>query len=157
MVSYAHDRDNAPSLQEVCGVMSRQSGVLVLSCMMWTTAASGAKRSPVFSFEHDAPRIVSVVSAKARVNGEEVSLGVSLDFWVGRNWRFCADRAGRRRGRWTFEGYARTAARGVGRVQVGRFCGSAKRHRAAKFIQQLIDLWRIWRACAKRFHLSDFH
>lgn len=32
VVSYAHDRSEAPSLQEVCSVMARQEGVLILSC-----------------------------------------------------------------------------------------------------------------------------
>lgn len=74
VVSYAHDRAEAPSLQEVCSVSSRHQGVLVMSC----DVDFGSSGAPVFSFEGNAPRIVSVVSAKALVNGEEVSLGASL-------------------------------------------------------------------------------
>jgi len=74
VVSYAHDRAEAPSLQDVCAVMSRQQGVLVMSC----DVDFGSSGAPVFSFDGDTPRIVSVVSAKAEVNGERVSLGAAL-------------------------------------------------------------------------------
>ncbi|NIZ13990.1 serine protease [Phaeobacter sp. HF9A] len=74
VVSYAQDRSEAPSLQEVCSVMARQGGVLVMSC----DVDFGASGAPVFSFDGDQPRIVSVISAKARVEGNPVSLGASL-------------------------------------------------------------------------------
>jgi len=74
VVSYAHDRSEAPSLQDVCAVMSRQQGVLVMSC----DVDFGSSGAPVFSFEGDRPRIVSVVSAKAEVDGQQVSLGAAL-------------------------------------------------------------------------------
>ena len=74
VVSYAHDRSEAPSLQNVCAVMSRQQGVLVMSC----DVDFGSSGAPVFSFEGDRPRIVSVVSAKAEVDGQQVSLGAAL-------------------------------------------------------------------------------
>ena len=74
VVSYAHDRSEAPSLQEVCRVMARQAGVLVMSC----NVDFGSSGAPVFSFENGQPQIVSVVSAKAEVNGQNVSLGTSL-------------------------------------------------------------------------------
>ncbi|WP_235857804.1 trypsin-like serine peptidase [Marimonas lutisalis] len=74
VVSYAHDRAEAPSIQEVCRVMARQQGVLVMSCDI----DFGSSGSPVFSFDGDQPRIVSVVSAKAEVNGQNVSLGTQL-------------------------------------------------------------------------------
>lgn len=74
VVSYAHDREEVPSLQEVCGVMARQRGVLVMSCEV----DFGSSGAPVFSFETETPRIVSVISAKAEVQGERVSLGASL-------------------------------------------------------------------------------
>ncbi len=75
VVSYAHDRSEAPSLQEVCRVVARQQGVLVMSC----DVDFGASGAPVFSFAGDEPRIVSVVSAKAEVKGTSVSLGTDLD------------------------------------------------------------------------------
>ncbi len=74
VVSYAKDRAEAPSLQEVCTVLARQNGVLVTSC----SVDFGASGAPIFTFEDGAPQIVSVVSAKAEVDGEKVSLGTAL-------------------------------------------------------------------------------
>ena len=74
VVSYAHDRANAPSLQEICSVKARQAGILVMSCDI----DFGSSGAPVFSFADGEPRIVSVVSAKAEVQGERVSLGTAL-------------------------------------------------------------------------------
>ncbi|WP_084794537.1 trypsin-like serine peptidase [Pseudoponticoccus marisrubri] len=76
VVSYAHDRSEAPALQDLCRVMARQSGMLVLSCAV----DFGASGSPVFRFDLEGtPRIVSVVSAKAEANGAPVSLATDLD------------------------------------------------------------------------------
>ena len=74
VVSYAQNRSEAPSLQEVCGVMARQQGVLVMSC----DVDFGSSGAPIFSFESGAPRIVSVVSGKADVDGTQVALGSAL-------------------------------------------------------------------------------
>ncbi|MEX0283907.1 MAG: serine protease [Paracoccaceae bacterium] len=79
VVSYAKDRAEAPSLQEVCDVMARQQGVLVMSC----DVDFGSSGAPVFSFDGDTPRIVSVVSAKAEVDGTRVALGTQLDQPLG--------------------------------------------------------------------------
>lgn len=75
IVSYARDRSEAPSLQEVCRVMARQQGVLVMSC----SVDFGSSGAPVFSFVDGAPRIVSVISAKAEVRGDRVALGTALE------------------------------------------------------------------------------
>lgn len=75
IVSYAHDRADAPALQEVCSVMARQQGVLVMSC----NVDFGSSGAPVFSFDGSEPRIVSVVSAKAEVDGTRVALGTDLE------------------------------------------------------------------------------
>jgi len=75
VVSYAQDRAEAPSLQEVCDVIARQEGVLVLSCEV----DFGASGAPIFSFESGRPRVVSVISAMARVDGRKVSLGTQLE------------------------------------------------------------------------------
>lgn len=75
VVSYALNRSEAPSLQEVCEVMARQQGILVMSC----DVDFGSSGAPIFSFAGDRPRIVSVVSAKAEVQGARVALGTSLD------------------------------------------------------------------------------
>jgi V8-like Glu-specific endopeptidase len=75
VVSYAHDRSEAPSLQELCEVVARQNGTLILSCEV----DFGASGSPVFTFDASgAPRIVSVVSAKAEAEGQRVSLATVL-------------------------------------------------------------------------------
>lgn len=75
VVSYAHDRSEAPSLQETCQVLSRQDGILVLSCGV----DFGASGSPVFTFDTEGrPSIVSVVSAKAEAQGRKVSLATDL-------------------------------------------------------------------------------
>lgn len=74
VVSYALDRAEAPSLQEVCAVLARQDGVLVTSC----SVDFGSSGAPIFIFEDGEAQIVSVVSAKAEVHGEQVSLGTAL-------------------------------------------------------------------------------
>ncbi|MES0826677.1 trypsin-like serine peptidase [Ruegeria sp. SCP11] len=75
VVSYAQDRAEAPALQEVCSVMTRRSEVLVMSC----DVEFGSSGAPVFSFEGDRPRIVSVVAAKAEFNGQRVAVGTPVE------------------------------------------------------------------------------
>ena len=74
VVSYAKDRSEAPSLQEVCKVIAQQDGVLVTSC----SVDFGSSGAPIFTFSDGTPQIVSVVSAKAEVDGQRVSLGTNL-------------------------------------------------------------------------------
>ena len=74
VVSYAHDRSETLSLQEVCHVLARQRGTLVLSCEV----DFGSSGAPIFAEVDGEPRIVSVVSAKAVVQGRKVSLGTNL-------------------------------------------------------------------------------
>ena len=75
VVSYAHDRDQSPSSQEVCHVLARQRGTLVLSC----DVDFGSSGAPIFAEVDGKPQIVSVVSAKAEVRGRKVSLGTNLE------------------------------------------------------------------------------
>ncbi|WP_281973552.1 trypsin-like serine peptidase [Ruegeria faecimaris] len=75
VVSYAKDRAEAPSLQEVCSVVTGVSEVLVLSC----DVEFGSSGAPVFAFEGERPRIVSVVAAKAEFNGEPVAIGTAVE------------------------------------------------------------------------------
>jgi V8-like Glu-specific endopeptidase len=75
VVSYAHDRAEAPSVQDLCEVRARQQGVLILSC----DVDFGSSGAPVFSMAGGVPRIVSVISAKAEAEGEKVALGSQLD------------------------------------------------------------------------------
>lgn len=75
VVSYAVERAESPSLQEVCHVLDRHSGTLVLSC----AADFGTSGAPVFVIEDGVARIVSVISAKADVRGRPVALGTALE------------------------------------------------------------------------------
>lgn len=75
VVSYAHDRADSPSLQEVCHVLARQSGTLVMSC----DVDFGASGAPVFALRDGVAKIVSVVSAKAEVGARPVALGTALE------------------------------------------------------------------------------
>ncbi len=74
VVSYAHDRAETPSLQELCNVITSQEGVLIMSCEV----DFGSSGAPVFSLAGGVARIVSVVSAKAEVEGNDISLGTDL-------------------------------------------------------------------------------
>lgn len=79
VVSYAHDRSEHPSVQEVCEVLGRDSGFLMMSC----DADFGASGAPVFVFENGRPSVVSVVSAKAQYEGQKVSLGSDVGRVLG--------------------------------------------------------------------------
>ncbi len=74
VVSYAHDRADAPSLQEICSMLGQSGGVMVLSC----DVDFGSSGAPIFAIEGGVARIVSVVSAKAEMDGEQVALGTVL-------------------------------------------------------------------------------
>lgn len=74
VVSYGAGRSEAPALQETCRVLAQQNGVLVTSC----TVDFGSSGAPIFVINGGVPQIVSIVSAKAEVEGEAVSLGTSL-------------------------------------------------------------------------------
>ncbi len=74
VVSYAKDRPDAPSLQQMCHVLGMQPGVVVLNC----DVDFGSSGAPIFSIRDGVARIVSVVSAKAEVDKTQVSLGISL-------------------------------------------------------------------------------
>ena len=75
VVSYAHDRADSPSLQEVCHILARQGGSFVLSC----DVDFGSSGAPIFVIENGQPKIVSLVSAKAKMRGTPVALGTSLE------------------------------------------------------------------------------
>lgn len=75
VVSYAHNRSEAPSMQDTCEVLSEQDDLLVLSC----SVDFGSSGSPVFAFDDEGPRIVSVVSSKAKSGENPVSLGAPLE------------------------------------------------------------------------------
>lgn len=74
VVSYAQDRADAPSLQQACTVMARQEGVLVMSC----DVDFGSSGAPVLRRVDGQLQVVSVISAKAEMDGRQVSLGSAL-------------------------------------------------------------------------------
>ncbi|MCW9044010.1 MAG: trypsin-like serine protease [Pseudopelagicola sp.] len=75
VVSYARDRDNAPTLQESCELLGEQRGVYATSC----SVDFGSSGAPVFAFEGERPRLISVISAKGRMGAQDVALGVAID------------------------------------------------------------------------------
>jgi V8-like Glu-specific endopeptidase len=75
VVSYGRGREDAPSLQEVCNVLGRQTGVIIMTC----DVDYGSSGSPVFIMHQGETRIASVVSAMGAVGGEKVALGTSLE------------------------------------------------------------------------------
>jgi V8-like Glu-specific endopeptidase len=74
VVSYAQDRAEVPSLQQLCHVLERRGGAFVLSC----DVDFGSSGAPVLSLREGELRIVSVVAAKAEMGGQKVSLGTDL-------------------------------------------------------------------------------
>ena len=75
VVSYAFDRADSPALQEVCNVLDRRAGALVLNC----DVDFGSSGAPIFVMENGVPKIVSVVSAKAEMSGSPVALGMTIE------------------------------------------------------------------------------
>lgn len=75
VVSYAVNREERPSLERSCDVLSRPSDMLVISC----TVDFGASGAPILTFVDGRPRVVSVVSAKAEASGRPVSLGADIE------------------------------------------------------------------------------
>jgi protease YdgD len=74
VVSYAQDRSEAPSIQEVCEVLAGRREALILSC----SVDFGSSGAPVFAMHEGVARVVSVISAKAEVDGRKVALAVPL-------------------------------------------------------------------------------
>jgi V8-like Glu-specific endopeptidase len=74
VVSYAQDRSEAPSIQETCAVLAGRTETLVLTC----SVDFGSSGAPVFSIVDGVVSVVSVISAKAEVDGRKVALAVPL-------------------------------------------------------------------------------
>jgi protease YdgD len=75
VVSYAHDRADTPSLEKSCEVLDRSASIFVLSC----NVDFGSSGAPILARRGGVLELVSLVSAKADVEGETVALGMSLD------------------------------------------------------------------------------
>jgi protease YdgD len=74
VVSYARDRDTAPSLQDLCGVIGVQEGIVIMDC----DADFGASGAPVFEVRNGIAEVVSIISAMARLEDQPVSIGPDL-------------------------------------------------------------------------------
>lgn len=74
VVSYAIDRQDAPSMQEMCHVLGDLDAAQVLSCDI----DFGASGAPIFAAPGGVPQIVSIVAAKARMGGAPVALVAPL-------------------------------------------------------------------------------
>lgn len=74
VVSYAQYREEAPSIQEGCEVLAGQPQALILTC----NVDFGSSGAPVFSFRDGVAKVVSVISAKAEVDGRKVAIAVPL-------------------------------------------------------------------------------
>lgn len=75
VVSYALDRAEIPSIERGCGVLSSSALGLILSCDI----DFGSSGAPVFSVVDGVARVVSVISAKADMEGRKVALAAPLD------------------------------------------------------------------------------
>lgn len=74
VVSYAQDRSEVPTFQEVCEVLAERATTLILSC----NVDFGSSGAPVFAIHDGVAKVVSVISAKAEIEGRKVALAVSL-------------------------------------------------------------------------------
>jgi V8-like Glu-specific endopeptidase len=74
VVSYAQYREEAPTIQEACEVLAGRRDTLILTC----SVDFGSSGAPVFSIQDGVARVVSVISAKAEVDGQKVALAVPL-------------------------------------------------------------------------------
>jgi V8-like Glu-specific endopeptidase len=74
IVSYAKDRSEAPSIQDVCQVVARQAGMAVLDCPV----DFGASGAPVFRETERGMEVVSVISAKAEALGRPIALAAPV-------------------------------------------------------------------------------
>lgn len=88
VVSYAEDRSEAPSIQDRCQVMERHRRVVMLNC----NVNFGSSGAPVFDMGGTVPKIVSIVSAKATAEGQQVALSAEVDGALGELMTLIADK-----------------------------------------------------------------
>lgn len=75
VVSYGQDREAHASIEEDCDILARSGSVRTLSCEV----AGGSSGSPVLRMVNGRPEVIAVMSARAEVDGEQISLAVILD------------------------------------------------------------------------------
>jgi hypothetical protein len=80
--------------------LGKQAGALVLSCEV----DFGSSGAPIFQFQNGVAKIVSVVSAKAELDGQGVSLGANLQ----QNLEGLASRLNAGEGHWKGQSGARS-------------------------------------------------
>jgi V8-like Glu-specific endopeptidase len=78
LLSYGTDREAFPSIEEDCHVLSRQDAVQILSCHV----VSGSSGAPVIALGSNGPEIVAVVSGRAEIDGQQVTVAVVTDTLV---------------------------------------------------------------------------
>lgn len=75
VVSYAADRAGIPSIEQGCAVLASDGAALILTCDI----DFGSSGAPVFSLRDGVARVVSVISAKAELDGVKVALAVPVE------------------------------------------------------------------------------
>ena len=75
VVSYAKDREKAPSLQRNCEVLVQQQGVDVTSC----DVDFGASGAPIFVVHGGRMKVTSVVSAKGEWKDKKVAIAAGVE------------------------------------------------------------------------------
>ncbi|MGR3723206.1 trypsin-like serine peptidase [Abyssibius alkaniclasticus] len=74
VISYAVDRANAPSIEEDCAIVARESGALLLSC----SAGPGASGAPILANVGGRLQMVGLISATGQWGGDQVSAGAEI-------------------------------------------------------------------------------
>jgi protease YdgD len=98
VVSYAHDRADAPAWQRACQLMGRGQGAMMMSC----DTDFGSSGAPVFDMSAGRPRIVSLISRGVREDGQALVYGMEIAEPLAET--KAALRAGR--GVWPREGFS---------------------------------------------------
>lgn len=76
VMSYSYEHRDRPNWQQPCHVLARKGKTMVMTCRV----EYGASGSPVFEVTPGrAPRLVSVISAKAAMGNRRVSIGTAID------------------------------------------------------------------------------
>lgn len=75
IVSYARYRSEAASLQDACSVLGTEGRIAVLDCPV----DFGASGAPVFRDTAFGSEVVSVISAKAELNGQPVAIAAPVE------------------------------------------------------------------------------
>lgn len=80
VVSYGQDRSEVPSLQQVCHVIGNLQDLMILDC----DVDFGSSGAPVFVLGPKGPAVVSVISARADLQGRKVALASAMPDGVAR-------------------------------------------------------------------------